>query len=132
MPAARCNDDPDPQQWLSQHLNGYKISGPTVEARLPEEELLALYRGHGCAPYLVARDDEEQMHQWFAATLDRCYAERSDVRGADYHLYALLSPHLANRGGNTAWVDDFKGVPMLFGERDRHRARHGWLALSSY
>jgi xylulose-5-phosphate/fructose-6-phosphate phosphoketolase len=29
------------------HLNGYKISGPTVEARLPEEELLALYRGHG-------------------------------------------------------------------------------------
>ncbi len=36
----------------------------------------------------------------------------------DYHLYVLLSPHLGNRGyGNTAWVDEYKGVPMLFGER---------------
>ena len=34
---------------------------------------------------------------------------------ADYHLYVLLAPHLGNRGaGNTAWVGDYKGVPMLF------------------
>ena len=38
-----------------------------------------------------------------------------------YHLHALLAPHLGNRGaGNTAWVGDYKGVPMLFAERDRH------------
>jgi glucoamylase len=37
----------------------------------------------------------------------------------DYHLYVLLAPHLGNRGyGNTAWVDEHKGVPMLFAERD--------------
>lgn len=37
----------------------------------------------------------------------------------DYHLYALLAPHLGNRGyGNTAWVGDYKGTPMLFAERD--------------
>jgi glucoamylase len=36
---------------------------------------------------------------------------------ADYHLYALLAPHLVNRGaGNTAWIDDYKGTPMLFAE----------------
>ncbi len=36
----------------------------------------------------------------------------------DYHLYVLLAPHLSNRGsGNTAWVGDYKGVPMLFAER---------------
>jgi glucoamylase len=36
---------------------------------------------------------------------------------AEYHLYALLAPHLVNRGaGNTAWIDDYKGVPMLFAE----------------
>ncbi len=35
----------------------------------------------------------------------------------DYRLYALLSPHLANcGGGNTGWVGDYKGVPMLFAE----------------
>lgn len=38
---------------------------------------------------------------------------------ADYHLYALLAPHLNNHGaGNTAWVGDYKGVPMLFAERN--------------
>ena len=37
----------------------------------------------------------------------------------DYHLYVLLAPHLGNRGaGNTAWLGDYKGVPMLFAERD--------------
>src|SRR5690606_5978653 len=36
---------------------------------------------------------------------------------ANYRLYALLAPHLVNRGaGNTAWIDDYKGTPMLFAE----------------
>lgn len=34
-----------------------------------------------------------------------------------YHLYALLAPHLGNRGlDNSAWVDDYKGIPMLLAE----------------
>ena len=38
---------------------------------------------------------------------------------SDYHLYALLSPHLANCGyGNTGWIGDYKGFPMFFAERD--------------
>ena len=38
---------------------------------------------------------------------------------SDYHLYALLSPHLANCGNvNTGWVGDYKGVPMFFAEHD--------------
>jgi glucoamylase len=38
---------------------------------------------------------------------------------SDYRLYALLSPHLGNQGaGNNGWVGDYKGVPMLFAERD--------------
>jgi len=37
---------------------------------------------------------------------------------SDYHLYALLSPHLANWGyGNTGWIGDYKGFPMFFAER---------------
>lgn len=37
----------------------------------------------------------------------------------NYHLYVLLAPHLGNQGaGNTAWVGDYKGIPMLFAERD--------------
>ena len=37
---------------------------------------------------------------------------------ADYHIYIELAPHLANEGANnTAWIGDYKGVPMLFAER---------------
>jgi len=37
---------------------------------------------------------------------------------SDYHLYVLLSPHLANCGnGNTGWVGDYKGSPMFFAEQ---------------
>ena len=36
----------------------------------------------------------------------------------DYHVYALLAPHIGNQGyGNDAWVDAYKGEPMLFASR---------------
>ena len=36
----------------------------------------------------------------------------------DYRLYVQLAPHLGNEGANnTAWIGDYKGVPMLFAER---------------
>jgi glucoamylase len=38
---------------------------------------------------------------------------------ADYRLYALLAPHIGNQGyGNNGWVGDYKGVPMLFAQRE--------------
>ena len=52
------------------HLNGYKIAGPTVLARIPEDELLQLLRGYGYAPVVVAGDDPAHMHLAMAAVLD--------------------------------------------------------------
>jgi xylulose-5-phosphate/fructose-6-phosphate phosphoketolase len=52
------------------HLNGYKIAGPTVLARIPRDELEALFRGYGYEPYFVEGDDPTKMHQLMAATLD--------------------------------------------------------------
>src|SRR6202044_1625457 len=57
------------------HLNGYKISGPTVQARTSDEDLKALYIGRGYKPYFVEGDDPETVHQLLAGTLDDCYAE---------------------------------------------------------
>jgi glucoamylase len=53
----------------------------------------------------------------------------------DFRLYALLAPHLSNRGsGNTAWVGDYKGTPMLMAERDNFAlalaSSAPWLARS--
>lgn len=40
-------------------------------------------------------------------------------RLTDYGVYALLAPHAGNRGyGNNGWVGEYKGIPMLFAERD--------------
>jgi xylulose-5-phosphate/fructose-6-phosphate phosphoketolase len=57
------------------HLNGYKIAGPTVLARIPRAELDALFTGYGYVPYLVEGDDPMTMHQAMAATLDIVVAE---------------------------------------------------------
>jgi len=38
---------------------------------------------------------------------------------SDYHLHVLLAPHLGNQGsGNTAWLDEFEGTPLLFAQRE--------------
>jgi xylulose-5-phosphate/fructose-6-phosphate phosphoketolase len=56
------------------HLNGYKIANPTVLARIPEDELLDLFRGYGWEPTLVTGgfDGEESgpVHERFAVALD--------------------------------------------------------------
>jgi xylulose-5-phosphate/fructose-6-phosphate phosphoketolase len=57
------------------HLNGYKIAGPTVLARIPHEELDALFRGYGYTPYFVEGDDPMAMHALMAATLDKVIGE---------------------------------------------------------
>ena len=57
------------------HLNGYKIAGPTVLARIPHKELEALFCGYGYTPYFVEGDDPKKMHQLMAATLDTVFAE---------------------------------------------------------
>ncbi len=56
------------------HLNGYKISGPTVFGRDADEQLARLLEGHGYEVHFVEGDDPPKMHREFAATLDRCYA----------------------------------------------------------
>ncbi|MGE5647411.1 MAG: phosphoketolase [Acidobacteriota bacterium] len=57
------------------HLNGYKIAGPTVLARIPKEELTDLFRGYGYEPYYVEGDQPAPMHQLMAGTLDAVIEE---------------------------------------------------------
>jgi xylulose-5-phosphate/fructose-6-phosphate phosphoketolase len=52
------------------HLNGYKISNPTVLARIGDEELGQFLRGCGWEPRFVEGDDPDEMHQLMAARLE--------------------------------------------------------------
>ncbi|MGZ8483580.1 MAG: phosphoketolase family protein, partial [Candidatus Binatia bacterium] len=70
------------------HLNGYKIAGPTVLARISHDELEALFRGYGYTPYFVEGEDPIKMHQLMAATLDVVVADirriQRDARANGY------------------------------------------------
>jgi xylulose-5-phosphate/fructose-6-phosphate phosphoketolase len=54
------------------HLNGYKISNPTILARIPNEELEALFFGYGYQPVFVEGHEFEPMHQKMAAAVEYC------------------------------------------------------------
>jgi xylulose-5-phosphate/fructose-6-phosphate phosphoketolase len=57
------------------HLNGYKINNPTLLARIPHDELAALFRGYGWTPHFVEGDDPATMHRLMVETLEQCYAD---------------------------------------------------------
>jgi xylulose-5-phosphate/fructose-6-phosphate phosphoketolase len=66
------------------HLNGYKIANPTVLARIPERELVALFEGYGYRPILVTGgfDGEESLpvHERFAAALGEALDEIGEIK----------------------------------------------------
>ena len=84
------------------HLNDAKISGPTVLARIPPDELESLMRGHGYEPHFVEGDEPQVMHAIMARTMDRVVKEirgiqrRSRARGfkrrAPWPMIVLRTP----------------------------------------
>lgn len=52
------------------HLNGFKISNPTILSRMSHEELTAYFKGMGWEPFFVEGEDPAVMHVAMAKTLD--------------------------------------------------------------
>ncbi|MBY0357280.1 MAG: phosphoketolase family protein [Candidatus Obscuribacterales bacterium] len=70
------------------HLNGYKIAGPTVLARLSHEELNNLLNGLGYDPYFVEGEEPFLMHQKMAQTLDQIIERINSIqRSCRIHGY---------------------------------------------
>ena len=57
------------------HLNGYKISNPTIFSRISHEEVENFFKGCGWKPYFVEGDDPMTMHRKMAETMDACIEE---------------------------------------------------------
>jgi xylulose-5-phosphate/fructose-6-phosphate phosphoketolase len=53
------------------HLNGFKISNPTLLARIEHDELDQFFRGCGWTPIFVEGDDPMTMHRLMAEAVDR-------------------------------------------------------------
>ena len=62
------------------HLNGYKISNPTVLARIEHEELEQLFRGYGYKPYFVEGSDPGYMHARMAEVMDEVIADIKHIQ----------------------------------------------------
>lgn len=52
------------------HLNGYKISGPTVWARHSDDDLRKFFEGQGYAPSFIEGEDPMVVHQAFGAAME--------------------------------------------------------------
>lgn len=74
------------------HLNGYKIANPTILARIPEDELRALFIGYGYEPLFVEGDDPAIMHELMATVLDDALDRIRAIQDAARHgAVALVS-----------------------------------------
>jgi xylulose-5-phosphate/fructose-6-phosphate phosphoketolase len=63
------------------HLNGYKIAGPTVLARIPREELTQLLSGYGYEPFYVDKEATiEATHLSMAHALDRIIVRIREIQ----------------------------------------------------
>jgi xylulose-5-phosphate/fructose-6-phosphate phosphoketolase len=74
------------------HLNGYKIANPTVLARIPERELVALLEGYGWRPLLVSGDEPGVVHGALAAALDESLDAIAEAQDSARNGGAPLRP----------------------------------------
>jgi len=78
------------------NLNGYKIANPSVLARIPEWELLDLFRGYGYAPVIVSGgfDGEDPMvvHAAMAAALEDATDRIEEIRGRANRDQLIVRP----------------------------------------
>lgn len=61
-------------------LNGYKISNPTVFARISDQEREWFFKGCGYKPYVVKGDDPMTMHRMMAETVDKCIEDIKEIQ----------------------------------------------------
>ena len=64
------------------HLNGYKISNPTVFSHISHDEVESFFHGCGWKPYFVEGDDPMTMHKLMSEAVDKCIEEIKEIQRA--------------------------------------------------
>lgn len=62
------------------HLNGFKISNPTVMSRMNHEDLNNLFKGYGWTPYFVEGSDISEMQELMASTMDKAINQIKEIK----------------------------------------------------
>ena len=101
----------DGEDFFSEEKRDTETTTELVEAGVPLFRVTNRYRA---GRYVLVKEV-------FADPGRDCLVQRITLEkwSPGLRLHVFLAPHIANRGmGNTAWVGDYKGTPMLIAERD--------------
>jgi xylulose-5-phosphate/fructose-6-phosphate phosphoketolase len=93
------------------HLNGYKISAPTIFGRMSNYELMTLFSGYGYEPIIVDTTKNDNEHDVMAEALDRAHARIQEVRNSHDTVGARM-PMIIMRT-----LKGWTGVKELSGEK---------------
>jgi xylulose-5-phosphate/fructose-6-phosphate phosphoketolase len=72
------------------HLNGFKISNPTVLSRLSHDEINSLFKGFGWNPYFVEGDNIDEMQELMATTMDKVITEIKELKERALYTQDLI------------------------------------------
>jgi len=104
----------DGRQFFSEEKRHCTFENVPIEPGVPVYELT---NTHIQGRYRIEK--EALSDPWRNVVLQKIKFVPLQGKLGDYRLYALLASHLANFGyGNTAWIGEYKGRPMLFAQRD--------------
>ncbi len=122
------------------HLNGYKISGPTIFGRMSDIELKNLFEGYGYEPFFVGG---ENINERMFETLEKCYKKITDIQKAARNgkIFNPIFPMIIMRSPK-GWttVKELRGqqiegtilahqvvMPTVKGDEQELRALEEWL-----
>lgn len=79
------------------HLNGFKISNPTILGRMDDQNLKFYFVGLGYRPYFVEGENLDEMHKLMAKTLDQVlldikYIKQNPDKKPYYPMIILRTP----------------------------------------
>ena len=104
----------DGHQFFSEEKRYCTFGNLPIEPGVPVYELT-----NACMSGRYRIEKEVLTDPWRNVVLQKIRFVPLQGKLGDYRVHALLASHLANFGhGNTGWVGDYKGRPMLFAERD--------------
>src|SRR5438132_919083 len=104
----------DGDQYFSEEKRDTVRKISTLEQGVPAYKLVnSCKKGRFRMTKIVITDPERDV------LLQKVHFDPLKGRLEDYGVYALLSPHIGNRGyGNNGWIGNYKGTPMLYAQRE--------------
>ena len=65
------------------HLNGYKISNPTIYSRMSDKELICYFTALGYHPFIVSGQTDIEMHEAMMESLDKAVKLIKDIQNSN-------------------------------------------------